>query len=267
MVPVTPQPTRATTDAFYPLILNSGRIRDQWHTMTRTGAVPRLMQHIAEPVVEVAPADAVRYQLPRRAGADLVAAWGDGGESGDQRRAAPGSLFVPMHWNNQFARRGRVNNLLAAVTDPYSGQPESKQAAVAIAAWQPAWHSELFAANRFRFLRPGTGGGGRRGRALSRWPGRHLPDSGSARGAPARQAGGCGGAVWNLLAWHQGRLMLGWWSDAREPAVDAAWISARFLAAVRCRRNDMPCLAADRAARRAPGADRLQLLWRGGTVN
>ncbi|MCR6744733.1 hypothetical protein NVV48_16730 [Klebsiella pneumoniae] len=48
-----------------------------------------------------------------------------------------------MHWNNQFARQGRVNNLLAAVTDPYSGQPESKQAAVAIAAWQPAWHSEL----------------------------------------------------------------------------------------------------------------------------
>ncbi len=37
-----------------------------------------------------------------------------------------------------------MNNLLAAVTDPYSGQPESKQAAVAIAAWQPAWHSELF---------------------------------------------------------------------------------------------------------------------------
>lgn len=63
MVPVAPQPTRATTDAFYPLILNSGRIRDQWHTMTRTGAVPRLMQHINEPVVEVAPADAQRYHL------------------------------------------------------------------------------------------------------------------------------------------------------------------------------------------------------------
>lgn len=63
MVPGDPQPTRAVTDAFYPLILNSGRIRDQWHTMTRTGAVPRLMQHISEPVVEVAPADATRYQL------------------------------------------------------------------------------------------------------------------------------------------------------------------------------------------------------------
>ncbi|HBX9395979.1 TPA: nitrate reductase subunit alpha [Klebsiella pneumoniae] len=135
MVPVTPQPTRATTDAFYPLILNSGRIRDQWHTMTRTGAVPRLMQHIAEPMVEVAPQDAVRYQLPADG---LARIWSRHGVmvakvaiSEGQR---PGSLFVPMHWNNQFARQGRVNNLLAAVTDPYSGQPESKQAAVAIAA-------------------------------------------------------------------------------------------------------------------------------------
>ncbi len=156
MVPVTPQPTRATTDAFYPLILNSGRIRDQWHTMTRTGAVPRLMQHIAEPMVEVAPQDAVRYQLPADG---LARIWSRHGVmvakvaiSEGQR---PGSLFVPMHWNNQFARQGRVNNLLAAVTDPYSGQPESKQAAVAIAA--PATGpgtASFFAANRYHFLRP-----------------------------------------------------------------------------------------------------------------
>ncbi len=118
MVPVTPQPTRATTDAFYPLILNSGRIRDQWHTMTRTGAVPRLMQHIAEPMVEVAPQDAVRYQLPADG---LARIWSRHGVMvakvaiGEGQR--PGSLFVPMHWNNQFARQGRVNNLLAAVTD------------------------------------------------------------------------------------------------------------------------------------------------------
>ncbi|WP_310612378.1 molybdopterin dinucleotide binding domain-containing protein, partial [Acinetobacter baumannii] len=89
--------------------------------MTRTGAVPRLMQHIAEPMVEVAPQDAVRYQLPADG---LARIWSRHGVmvakvaiSEGQR---PGSLFVPMHWNNQFARQGRVNNLLAAVTDPYS---------------------------------------------------------------------------------------------------------------------------------------------------
>jgi assimilatory nitrate reductase catalytic subunit len=97
--------------------------------------------------------------------------------------------------------------MLVAVTDPHSGQPESKQAAVAIAAWQPAWHSELFAANRCHFLRPGTGGGGRRRRAALL----------AGREASARQwlrvwceqrgwqlQVADGGAVWNLLAWHQG---------------------------------------------------------------
>ncbi len=206
MVPVTPQPTRATTDAFYPLILNSGRIRDQWHTMTRTGAVPRLMQHIAEPMVEVAPQDAVRYQLPADG---LARIWSRHGVmvakvaiSEGQR---PGSLFVPMHWNNQFARQGRVNNLLAAVTDPYSGQPESKQAAVAIAA--PATGpgtASFFAANRYHFLRPrhwrrratpgvlhySLAGEASARQWLSAWCAR--------RGWQLQVADG--GAVWNLLA-------------------------------------------------------------------
>ena len=135
LVPVDPVQHGAAVSTLYPVILNTGRIRDQWHTMTRTGYVSRLMQHIAEPMVEVAPQDAVRYQLPADG---LARIWSRHGVmvakvaiSEGQR---PGSLFVPMHWNNQFARQGRVNNLLAAVTDPYSGQPESKQAAVAIAA-------------------------------------------------------------------------------------------------------------------------------------
>lgn len=63
IVPVNPLSHGATVSALYPLILNSGRIRDQWHTMTRTGYVARLMQHIAEPFVEVSPADAVRFSL------------------------------------------------------------------------------------------------------------------------------------------------------------------------------------------------------------
>lgn len=63
LVPVTPQGMTTACDALYPLVLNSGRIRDQWHTMTRTGTVSRLMQHISEPLVEVSPEDAVRFQL------------------------------------------------------------------------------------------------------------------------------------------------------------------------------------------------------------
>jgi predicted molibdopterin-dependent oxidoreductase YjgC len=80
------------------------------------------------------------------------------------RGQRPGSLFVPMHWNNQFARRGRVNDLLSAVTDPWSGQPESKQVAVAIAPGVPPGTVNYFVASRFRCRSRSTGVGGRRWR-------------------------------------------------------------------------------------------------------
>ncbi|TJX12588.1 MAG: nitrate reductase, partial [Mesorhizobium sp.] len=53
--------TRITPD--FPLILNTGRIRDHWHTMTRTGKSPRLSQHIAEPFAEIHPVDAQRHGI------------------------------------------------------------------------------------------------------------------------------------------------------------------------------------------------------------
>lgn len=233
MVPVTPQGTRAVTDAFYPLILNSGRIRDQWHTMTRTGSVPRLMQHIAEPLVEVAPTDAVRLQLYEGALARIRSRHGvmvaKVSVSNGQR---PGSLFVPMHWNNQFARHGRVNNLLAAVTDPWSGQPESKQVAVAIAPWQPAWQGELFCRQpvllpaSIHWRRRAAMGVSHFSLAGEESPRRWLTDWCHQQGWQMQIADA--GAVWNLLAWHDGQLMLGWWSDITEPTIDVAWIADAF---------------------------------------
>lgn len=233
MVPVTPQGTRAVTDAFYPLILNSGRIRDQWHTMTRTGSVPRLMQHIAEPLVEVAPTDAVRLHLYDGALARIRSRHGvmvaKVSVSNGQR---PGSLFVPMHWNNQFARHGRVNNLLAAVTDPWSGQPESKQVAVAIAPWQPAWQGELFCRQpvslpaSVHWRRRAAMGVSHFSLAGEESPHRWLTDWCHQQGWQMQIADA--GAVWNLLAWHDGQLMLGWWSDITEPTIDAAWIADAF---------------------------------------
>ncbi|MFK3707118.1 molybdopterin-dependent oxidoreductase [Klebsiella sp. NPDC088457] len=233
MVPVTPQGTRAVPDAFYPLILNSGRIRDQWHTMTRTGAVPRLMQHIAEPVVEVAPTDARRLQLQEGA---LARIWSPNGVmvakvivASGQR---PGSLFVPMHWNNQFARQGRVNDLLTAVTDPWSGQPESKQVAVAIAPWRPAWQGELFCRQpvplpaSVHWRRRAAAGVSHLSLAGEKNPREWLTAWCQQQGWQLQVAQA--GAVWNLLAWRQGTLMLGWWSDACAPTIDAEWIADAF---------------------------------------
>jgi assimilatory nitrate reductase catalytic subunit len=133
--------TRTTAD--YPLILNTGRIRDHWHTMTRTGKSPRLSQHTAEPFVEIHPADAERHGIgdadivriasPR--GAVLVRAL-------VTTRQRHGSVFAPMHWTDQFAAQGRLDALTASLTDPVSGQPALKHVAVRI---------EKFAAKAFGF--------------------------------------------------------------------------------------------------------------------
>ncbi|MFC0266428.1 nitrate reductase [Kushneria aurantia] len=116
------------------LLLNSGRIRDQWHTMNRTARAARLMHHRSEPFIEVHPADAARYGVHDGGLARLVNARGDYlgrvRVTTSQRR---GELFVPIHWNDQFSTRARASALVAAVCDPLSGQPESKQARVALA--------------------------------------------------------------------------------------------------------------------------------------
>jgi len=56
-----------------------------------------------------------------------------------------GSVFVPMHWNSQFAAQARMGSLVAPVVDPLSGQPESKHTPVHVEAWRPAWQAVLFA--------------------------------------------------------------------------------------------------------------------------
>ncbi len=127
--------------AAYPLVLNSGRIRDQWHTMTRTGKSARLMQHLSEPFVDVHPHDAAQYGLRDMALARVRSAHGSIIVRVRQTtRQRPGSIFVPMHWNDQFASDGRVNALIAANLDPVSGQPEFKRGNVAIAPFTAAWH-------------------------------------------------------------------------------------------------------------------------------
>ncbi|MBZ0209138.1 MAG: nitrate reductase [Hyphomicrobium sp.] len=111
----------------FPLTLNTGRVRDHWHTMTRSGKSPRLSQHCAEPYVELHPHDAARHHV---ADADLVrVSTGLGAilvRALVSPRQQPGTIFVPMHWNDQFASRARVDALATAITDPISGQPALK---------------------------------------------------------------------------------------------------------------------------------------------
>jgi assimilatory nitrate reductase catalytic subunit len=146
---------RSRTTAERPFRLNTGRIRDQWHTMTRTGVAPKLSGHTAEPFVEIAPADAARFAI---APADLVRVVSDRAEIvvralvTDRQRA--GSVFVPLHWTDRFAANARVDALIAPEADPVSGQPESKASVVSIEPFGAAWYG--FALTRLADPMPAT---------------------------------------------------------------------------------------------------------------
>lgn len=128
-----------------PLVVNTGRIRDQWHTMTRTALAPRLLAHRQEPFIEVHPDDAAALslvdgelgRLTGRAGGAYV---GRIRLTGDQRR---GEVFVPIHWNQQFASCGTVTELMLAVTDPVSGQPEGKHGVACLESLGSRWQARL----------------------------------------------------------------------------------------------------------------------------
>ena len=147
-VPVSTEPeTRVTED--FPLILNTGRIRDHWHTMTRTGKSPRLSQHLAEPFCEIHPSDAAKLRVEP---ADLVTVATPLGEVVVRALVSPrqarGSVFAPMHWNDQFAAKARVDALVPAITDPVSGQPASKHVAARVARFEVARYGFAVLRNR-----------------------------------------------------------------------------------------------------------------------
>lgn len=135
--------------AEYPLVLNSGRIRDQWHTMTRTGKSARLSGHVYEPFAGLHPDDAERLGIND---ADLVCVTSQWGRIilrvniSDTQQV--GSVFVPMHWNDQFASKSYVNALVNPVTDPVSGQPEFKHTPVKLEPYKPAWYGFLLSRRR-----------------------------------------------------------------------------------------------------------------------
>ena len=143
---VVPTPYRPlpAADKRWPLLLNTGRVRDQWHTMTRTGRVPRLMAHQGEPVLDMHPADMARLGLASGGMARIESEHGamitPVRPSTDQRR---GEIFAPMHWTDQFTSAGPIDRIIGAATDPISGQPELKATPVRVAPVATLWRGLL----------------------------------------------------------------------------------------------------------------------------
>ncbi|WP_417534398.1 molybdopterin-dependent oxidoreductase [Marinobacterium stanieri] len=144
LLPVTPQAPKQQPSSEYPLIVNSGRIRDQWHTMTRTGRAARLLQHHAEPFIEIHPDDARRFQVEHLQLAELqneLGRYRGRIRITDQQR--PGEVFIPMHWTRQFTQTGISGSLFAPEVDPFSGQPESKQGRATLKPLHMCWEARL----------------------------------------------------------------------------------------------------------------------------
>jgi assimilatory nitrate reductase catalytic subunit len=139
LVPVTQRAAEPLRDE-WPLTLNTGRYRDQWHTMTRTGLSPKLARHREEPLVEVNPADAERFGLVDGGLARVATLQGESlfrVSVTDAQRS--GEMFTPIHWTDRQATGGRTGLLVQPAADPLSGQPGFKMTPARIAAVATEW--------------------------------------------------------------------------------------------------------------------------------
>lgn len=122
------------TDTDYPLVLTTGRVRDQWHTRTKTGKVKRLLTHIPQPYLEMNKVDAYLRNLKE---GDIAVIKSRRGQVQVKVKVnydiRENVVFLPMHWgkvlNNDF---GRANNITNDIVDPISKEPDFKYCAVQV---------------------------------------------------------------------------------------------------------------------------------------
>jgi assimilatory nitrate reductase catalytic subunit len=135
-------PVAEPASAAYPIRLTTGRVRDHWHTMARTGLAPTLNQHVEEPWLGLHRTDLSQLRLLEGALVKIKSRRGDmilPAKADDSLR--PGHAFLPMHWGSAFVSGSGPNALTNPVCDPISFQPELKHTAVAIEAAKLGWQA------------------------------------------------------------------------------------------------------------------------------
>ncbi|MGB9189690.1 molybdopterin-dependent oxidoreductase [Acinetobacter sp.] len=134
----------------FPLVLNTGRIRDQWHTMSRTSLSANLSSHRAEPFCEIHPHDALKYGAKDGELVEVKSKWGScilrATVSDNIRR---GQVFAPIHWNDQVASDARIGKVVNPVVDAISGEPEFKHTPVIIQPFYSQWQGVLYVRQGF----------------------------------------------------------------------------------------------------------------------
>ena len=146
LLPLLPRAPAYAVDDEFPLALNTGRVRDQWHTMTRTGKSPRLATHVAEPYLEIHPQDAMACGVRDGRLARVASRWGACVLRVKAQPTVPRrQVFVPIHWNDQTASDARVGALVNPAVDPISGEPEFKHTPVRVEPFDVDWHGFVLA--------------------------------------------------------------------------------------------------------------------------
>lgn len=138
------KPTEDKTSARYPLHLLTGRLRDQWHGMSRTGNVAQLFNHVEEPVISMNESDMQRRSIKD---GDLVKVSNQRGSLNIAVKlsegVAPAQTFIPMHWGGKYMQGVGVNVLMPAAFDPTSKQPELKHTTVKIEKLDLPWQMSI----------------------------------------------------------------------------------------------------------------------------
>lgn len=141
----------------YPLILTTGRVRDQWHTMTKTGKVSRLKTHYPKPLLEINPVDAYLYNIKN---GDITEVKSENGIVRMRAKVTDAIkrnvVFLPMHWGKQLqSNLNRTNNLTNTLVDPFSKEPDFKFTRVAVSKYKKPKEKIIIAgagAAAFRFV-------------------------------------------------------------------------------------------------------------------
>ncbi|SEA66544.1 ferredoxin-nitrate reductase [Flavobacterium gillisiae] len=136
-IPTALENTSEEPNDQFPFILTTGRIRDQWHTMTKTGKVSRLMTHIPSPFLEINPIDAYKSSIKN---GDIVVVTSTKGNVRVKAKVTDlikeGVVFLPMHWGKQLDNDlNRTNNVTNTIVDPISKEPDFKYTIVSVAKY------------------------------------------------------------------------------------------------------------------------------------
>lgn len=140
LVPTPPRSPAHALDETFPVVLNTGRIRDQWHTMTRTGRSARLVEHLPEPFVDLHPQDALLSGVREGELARISTRWGSMvGRARTSGEIARGQVFAPIHWSAVHASEARAGALVSPAVDPVSGEPEFKHTPARVEPFVVDW--------------------------------------------------------------------------------------------------------------------------------